>query len=39
LTKSTSDLLDGISEGGVLTEALEEKLKTVIADFMATYTA
>merc|ERR1719223_576935 len=39
LRSAQTDLLDGISEGGVLTEALEEKLKTVIADFIATYTA
>merc|ERR1712037_138507 len=39
LRSAQTDLLNGISEGGVLTEALEEKLKTVIADFIATYTA
>merc|ERR1712032_1465814 len=39
LRSAQTDLLNGISEGGVLTEALEEKLKTVITDFIATYTA
>ncbi|CAG5112892.1 Oidioi.mRNA.OKI2018_I69.chr2.g7057.t1.cds [Oikopleura dioica] len=39
LRSAQTDLLNGISKEGVLTEALEEKLKGVIADFIATYTA
>merc|ERR1712088_365508 len=38
--KSTqSDLLNGIKNAGQLTPELEEQLKGVIADFLATYTA
>jgi F-type H+-transporting ATPase subunit alpha len=39
ITSSKTDLINGISNAGQLTPELEDNLKGVIADFLATYIA